>query len=82
MAWTVRPRKPNGLDRFLEQRASVIDYARRQGWGDLVSVGESGDRVCFNFADGSQFFWLPPSDPTTDARPGGLHDNTQGTTLR
>ena len=49
MAWTNAPRKPNGLDRFIEQRASVIDYARRQGWGDLVSVGENGDRFVFNF---------------------------------
>ncbi len=81
MAWQVVPRKPNGLDRFLEQRASVIDYARRQGWGELVSVGENGDCFVFNFP-GGQFFWRPPSDPPTDARPGGLHDNTQGTTLR
>ena len=74
MAWTVTPRKPNGLDRFIEKRASLIDYARLQGWGELVSVGEIGDCCVFNFADRTAVHWRPPSDPTTD--------HLQGTTTR
>jgi hypothetical protein len=70
MAWTVRPRKPNGLDRFIEKRDSLIHYARSQGWGELVSIGESGDCFVFNFTDGSQVFWRQPSEPPTDNQQG------------
>jgi hypothetical protein len=62
MAWTVAPRKTNGLDRFLEKQASVIAFAQSQGWGDLVSIGETTDCFVFNFLSGDQVFWRPPTN--------------------
>lgn len=70
MAWQTIPRKPNGLDRFIEKRDSLIAYARSQGWGELVSIGEIGDCFVFNFADGTAVHWRPPSEPPTDNQQG------------
>jgi hypothetical protein len=70
MAWRDAPRKPNGLDRFIAKRSSIIDYARQMGWGELGSIGESGDCFVFNFADHTAVRWRPPSDPTTDNQQG------------
>jgi hypothetical protein len=70
MGWQVVPRKPNGLDRLIQAQANAEALARQHGWGPLVSVGENGDHVVFNFAAGSQVWWRPASDPTTDNSPG------------
>jgi len=64
VAWADAPRKPDGRDRLRAAQQNAEALALEQGWGRLVSVGELGDYVYFNFADGSQVIYKPTCDPS------------------